>query len=153
MVGKGLRLRSSSGQVYNDYMVKRVVRVFLIECIALYLVSKVTTGFDFEKGIVSLVITGAALGIAAFSIRPVINILILPLNLLTFGIFKFLTNAITLYIVDLVLKEFNVGVFHFLGVKNALIDILAFSVPYPVSYIAFSFAISLITSVLYWLVS
>lgn len=134
-------------------MVKRMVRVFLIESIALYLISKVTAGLDFENGIVSLLITGAALGIAAFSIRPVINILILPLNLLTFGVFKFLTNAITLYIVDLLLKEFNVGTFHFLGIKNALIDIPQFSVPFPASYIAFSFAISLITSVLYWLVS
>lgn len=125
----------------------------MIECIALYVVFRLTTGLDFENGIVSLIITGAALGAAAFFIRPVINILILPLNLLTFGVFKFLTNAITLYIVDLVLKEFGVGTFQFLGIKNALIDIPSFNIPYPLSYIAFSIAISLITSVFYWLVS
>ncbi|HEX6977473.1 MAG TPA: phage holin family protein [Patescibacteria group bacterium] len=132
---------------------KRIFRVFLIESVALFLVSKITTGLDFEKGLQSLVIAGVALGIAAFFVRPVINILILPLNLLTFGIFKFLTNAITLYLVDLVLKEFNVGGYHFLGLKQSLIDIPSFGVPYPLSYIAFSFTISFITSILYWFVN
>ncbi len=132
---------------------KRIFRVFLIETVALFLVSKVTSGLDFENGLQSIVITGIALGIAAFFVRPVINILILPLNLLTFGIFKFLANAITLYLVDLVLKEFNVGSFTFLGLKHSLIDIPSFGVPYPFSYVAFSFLISFLTSILYWFVN
>lgn len=134
-------------------MVKKVARVFLIECFALYLVSRFTSGLDFENGIVSLAITGVSLGIASFLVKPVINVLILPLNLLTFGVFKFLTNAIMLYIVDLVLREFNVGTFHFLGFSNPLLDIPQFSIPAPFSYVGFSLAISLVTGVFYWLVS
>lgn len=134
-------------------MVKKVVRIFLIETVALFLVSRMANGLVFEKGIQSLVLTGIALGIAAFLIRPIINILILPLNLLTFGVFKFLTNAVTLYLVDLILKEFNVGAFSYPGFKHALIELPAFSIPYPFSYIVFSLLISIITSVLYWLVS
>ena len=132
---------------------KRILRVFLVEILALYLVSTITSGLVFEKGWQSLMLAGLSLGTAAFLVRPAINILLLPLNLLTFGVFKFLTNAITLFLVDLILKEFTVGSFLFLGLKTELFEIPSFGIASPLSYIAFSFVISFITSLLYWLVS
>lgn len=133
---------------------KRILRVFVIEAYALYIVSQITTGLVFENGGTGIILTGIVIGLASFLIKPVINILILPLNLLTFGVFKFIGNAITLFLVDLVLDQFKVGSFYFAGLGSALIDLPSFGVPEgAASYIIFSLFISLITTAVYWLVT
>src|SRR5581483_2758663 len=97
---------------------KRIVRIFIIEGVTLYLVSLVTNGLVFKNGISSLVLTSIGLTIATLFVKPIINLLLLPLNLLTFGFFRFLTNAITLFLVDLVLTDFTINEFFFKGLRT-----------------------------------
>src|SRR5258708_10954506 len=96
---------------------KRILKIIIVETICLRVISQVTTGLNFTGANYweSVIVTGLALTIASLLIRPVINILILPLNLITFGLFKWVGNTVTLYIVDLVLNQFNVTAFHFGG--------------------------------------
>ena len=132
---------------------KRIVRIFIIEGVTLYLVSLVTNGLVFKNGISSLVLTSIGLTIATLFVKPIINLLLLPLNLLTFGFFRFLTNAITLFLVDLVLTDFTINEFFFKGLRTDLISVPSLSLPAgPLAYLAFSFLISFVTSIIYWLV-
>ena len=132
---------------------KRIVRIFIVEALVLYFVSQITTGLFFEKGTVSLLVTAAGLTIASMFIRPVINLLLLPLNLLTFGFFRFLTNAITLFLVDLVVSQFKVGQFFFKGYPGQLIVLPSIRLPEgPLSYLGFSFLISFVSTFIYWLI-
>ncbi len=133
---------------------KRILRIFIVESIVLFGVSQITTGLMFKNGTSSLLFAAFALSIASLFIKPVINLLLLPLNLLTFGIFRFLTNAITLFLVDLVLNEFNVGAFFFRGYHGTLVIIPSIGFPEgALSYLAFSFLLSFTSSVIYWLIN
>jgi len=133
---------------------KRFLRIFVVEAVVLFLVSKITEGLNFQNGLVSLVITAIGLTGASLLIKPIINLLLLPLNLLTFGFFRFLTNAITLFLVDLVLVQFSVGGFFFKGYRGELIVIPSLHLPAgPLSYLAFSFFLSLSGSLIYWLIN
>jgi putative membrane protein len=132
---------------------KHIIRVLLIQIVVLYLVSLITDGLIFKSGTASLILTGVGLAIANLFVRPIINLLLLPLNLLTFGFFRFLTNAVTLFLVDLVLAQFNIGDFFFKGYRGTLIVLPSLHLPSgPLSYLAFSFMISIISTVIYWLV-
>ena len=132
---------------------KRFLRIFIVESVTLYLVSLITTGLIFKDGTPSLLETAIALAVAALFVRPVVNLFLLPLNLLTFGFFRFLTNAVTLFIVDLVLTQFSVGEFFFKGYPGALIALPSVGFPAGVlSYLAFSFMLSFISSLIYWLI-
>jgi putative membrane protein len=132
---------------------KRIVRCFVIDTGALYIIWKITSGLVFEDGFQSLILTGAALMLVSFLIKPVINLLLLPLNLITFGLFRWVGHAITLYLVDLVLTDFSVHAFYFAGFQlgNFVFPSLSFESGF-LSYIGFSFFLALITSVIYWLV-
>ncbi len=131
---------------------KRILRSFLIEIGTLYLITQFTSGLQFANGVESLAIAGVALTIATFIVRPVINILLLPINLITFGLFKWISQAITLYIVDLALPQFNVGLFGFSGFSSEWVFIPSLQAPNIVlSYIAFSLLLSIIGGVIYWL--
>lgn len=132
---------------------KRFLRIFIVESVTLYLVTLITTGLLFKDGMSGLLETAIGLAIAALFVRPIVNLFLLPLNLLTFGFFRFLTNAITLFLVDLVLTQFSVGAFFFKGYPGTLIALPSVGFPAgPLSYLAFSFLLSLISSVIYWLI-
>lgn len=132
---------------------KRILRIFAIETFALYLVSGITRGIIFERGNQDIFLVGAALALASLLARPVINLLLLPLNLVTFGFFRWVSNAITLFLIDLVLPQLTINSFYFSGFSSAFFSIPPLSFPAGLfSYIAFSLPISFITSFIYWLI-
>lgn len=132
---------------------KKILRGFIVEAVVLYLVSQATTGLHFEGGYVGILLTGAALALASLLVRPVVNILLLPVNLVTFGLFKWIGNVVTLYIVDLVLTQFAVGKFTYAGFSSDWFTLPAYHAEsILVSYVLFSFVIFFLASIIYWLI-
>ena len=132
---------------------KWVIRTFAIEALALYLVTQIATGFVFAEGLNSMATTIVALTIASFLVKPVINLFLLPINLMTFGIFRWISHAIMLYLVDLILPDFNIIGFNFNGFNGGAIFIPAMSFgPGALSYVAFSFLLSVAIGLIYWVV-
>lgn len=130
---------------------RRIIRHYVLDTFALYLASQIASGMIFDKGFETLFITGAALAVATMLAKPIINILLLPINLITFGLFKWVSSAIALYLVTLVVPGFKIISFYFAGFSTKLIDFPTVSLEGTLAYIAFSFLLSLITSVLFWI--
>jgi|SRR3989344_3800835 len=131
---------------------KRLLRHFIIDTLSLYAVSTVADGMIFEKGIITLVITGFAITAVSFLAKPVINLLLMPLNLVTFGVFRWVSSAIVLFLVTLVVKQFKIVGFTFGGFTSAWIDIPALNLTGLPAYIAFSLLLSFLLSFIYWLI-
>ena len=131
---------------------KRILKLFLIELATLYLISSVVKGLVFEKGIETVLLTAAGLTVAAYLVKPIINVLLLPINLLTFGLFRWLSSAIALYLVTLVVPGFKVTSFAFSGLSTQWMDIPQVSFEGFLAFIAFSFLISIFVSILHWIV-
>ncbi len=130
---------------------KKILRHFIIDTVALYLVSQTVTGLHFAKGIETIFLAGAALAATTMLIRPIINILLLPLNLITFGLFKWIGHAVSLYIVTLVITDFKISEFIFNGYSNYWISVPAIDFSGILAFIAFSFLISFLSSIIYGL--
>ena len=105
-------------------MIKKIIKIFAIEVLALYIVNQFVSGLFFGEGIKTFLIASFALGIAAYLVRPIVNLLILPLNLVTFGLFRWLSSAVALYLVTLVVNQFKIERFFFPGYEN-----IWFSIP------------------------
>lgn len=56
-------------------------------------------------------IVALVLGIIAVTIKPVLKLLTLPINILTLGLFSLVLNALLLMLVDYLVSGFNVGGF------------------------------------------
>lgn len=133
---------------------KKLIRIFVVESVVLYFVSRITTGMVFQDGTLGLFIAAFALTVASLLIKPIVNLLLLPLNLVTFGLFRFLSNAITLFLVALVVPQISIGEFVLKGLDSKLVVTPIVHLPAgPLSYIAFSLLISLITTIIYWLIA
>ncbi len=132
---------------------KAIPKLFVIEFIGLYFAHQIAHGMQFQEGLVGMLITSLALAIAMRLIKPIVNILLLPLTLATLGLFKFLTHAVTLYVVDLALNQFEIISFDFPGLTSNYLDLPALQFEQGVMvYIAFSLLISIITSFIHWVV-
>lgn len=131
---------------------KRILRIIVIEIAGLYVASQIASGMIFASQPESILIAGAALGIAMFLIKPIINILLLPLTLATMGLFRFAGHAITIYVVDVALPQFNIEAFNFPGLKSQYLDIPEIHFQKGIlAYFAFSFLIWFITGMINWL--
>lgn len=130
---------------------KKLIRTYLREVIGLFVAGEIAVGLVFQDGLQSLLIAGAALAVAAYLVRPIINILILPLTLATLGLFKFVSHAITLYIVDLALPQFAITNFDFPGLTTQYFNLppVMFNQG-PMAYIGFSLTITILTTVIHW---
>jgi len=131
---------------------KRIARLFVVEFFGLWVANELAQGMVFQNAIEGMVVTAAALAIATTLIKPVVNILLLPLTLATLGLLRFLGHTVTLYIVDLALDQFSVTGFYFPGMISPYLDLPAISYTSPVmAYVAFSIVISLVTGLVHWL--
>jgi putative membrane protein len=130
---------------------KRVIRAYVYATFSLWAVSEIAEGIVFEKGLESLLLAGIGLMIALLVGRPIINILLLPINLITFGLFRWVSSAIALYLVTLVIPGFQVAGFHYGGLNSKWFDIPELSFKGVIAYVAFSFLLSLIISFIYWI--
>jgi putative membrane protein len=133
-------------------MVKKILRAFAIETAALYLTSVWFEGLVFTGGIESLLLTGFALGLASMLIKPLINIFLMPINLVTFNLFRWLNNVVMLFLVDLILPNFTITSFSFPGLISTYLDLPPVALPEGIgAYFGFAIVISLISGIIHWL--
>ena len=131
---------------------KRVLRIIAIELAGLYIATQIAGGLVFQNQAEGFIITGVALGIAMVLLKPIINILLLPLTLATMGAFRIVGHAITLFIVDVALTQFEVAGFHFAGISTNYFDLPAINLDKgPLAYLAFSIVIWFFTGFINWL--
>jgi uncharacterized membrane protein YvlD (DUF360 family) len=132
---------------------KAIPRLFVIEFIGLYFANEIAQGLQFQDGLFSVILTSLALAVAMRLLKPIVSVLLLPLTLATLGLFKFLTHAVTLYVVDVALTQFSVNNFNYPGLTSPYLDLPSVQFGEGVmAYIAFSLLISIITSLIHWIV-
>lgn len=129
----------------------RIIKHSIIDSVTLYLLSLVITGISFQKGYETILLTGFVLALSQLIVKPVINLLLLPINLITFNLFKWVSYAVTLYLVTLVVPGFEVTGFSFQGFENDWLPLPAVNFDGSIGFILLSFVISIISSIIYWL--
>ena len=58
-----------------------------------------------------------------FVLTPIIKLLLLPINLLTLGLFRWLTNVLVLYLFDLLYDGIQISAYTFEGYHSAIISL------------------------------
>jgi uncharacterized membrane protein YvlD (DUF360 family) len=132
--------------------VKKIIKIYAIELFGLYVAGEIAGGLTYVNALEGVLVTTAGLTVASMLVKPIINILILPLTLATLGLLKFLSHAVMLYLVDLALVQFSVEGFNFAGLKSPYLDLPAVNFPKGIfAYVAFSLIISFVTGFVNWL--
>ncbi|MBI4058639.1 phage holin family protein [Candidatus Microgenomates bacterium] len=133
-------------------MIRPLIRSFAVTAISLWAAATLAGGgIVFSQGTNTFAIATLALSIANHFIKPFLNLLLLPINLISLGLFRWVTNVVLLYVVTLVVPGFKIMFFNFSGFVWQGISIPAFNVSGIIALLAVSFVISFITSFIHWL--
>ncbi|OGH42438.1 MAG: hypothetical protein A3H79_02940 [Candidatus Levybacteria bacterium RIFCSPLOWO2_02_FULL_36_8b] len=130
---------------------KSLLRNTVINGVSLYSTSLILNGVKIEGGFLTYIFAGFALTLMTFILKPVLNIIAFPINLVTFGMFSFLINAIILYILTIFIPQIKITSFVFKGftLSGFVVPIVSFNAFF--AFIAASVVLSFIISFIKWL--
>lgn len=94
---------------------KHLIRQYLINLGALWATTEILSALTISGEIRGVLIGALALMLANIFLVPLLKVLLLPLNLLTLGLFAWLANVLALYFLTITLPYFQVFPYQFLG--------------------------------------
>ncbi|MBU1031620.1 phage holin family protein [Patescibacteria group bacterium] len=130
---------------------RKLLRYFLINLVSLWVTTQVITGLVYTGGIKSLLFGALVFMLINLILVPLLKILLLPLNLMTLGLFAWITNVLALYALTTIVSEFKLVPFTFQGVTWNGLNIPAYDLSPFLVAIAASLLIGFITNFLQWL--
>lgn len=131
---------------------KTIIRSTAVYSLALFLLDYVNDGLKVQGGFTAYILGGLALCLLFMVLKPILNIFSLPLNLITLGMFSFLTNTIILYLATVFVPQIKVSSFVFQGVSVAGFIVPRISFNTFFAFVISAFLLSIVVGVIGWLI-
>ena len=131
---------------------KAFLRNILFNSFSIFVISQVLSGVHVSGGFPTYIFGGIALTLLLTILKPVLNVIAIPLNLITLGMFSFLVNVIIFYLLTVFVMDITISAFTFQGASYAgfIIPKLHFNILF--AFVLTSFLQSVIVSFLAWLI-
>lgn len=128
---------------------KYLLRVFLFHSFSLWFVSQILPALVIDGGWQVLMLAGIVLSFLMMLVAPILKILFIPINLLTFGLLSWFINVIVLYLLTIFVSGVHVVAWTFPGAEFAgfVLPKIAFSS--FVSFILVSLSVSMLVNLLH----
>lgn len=130
---------------------KKYLRLFLINLASIWLAVFLLEGVGYQDGFKTLALAALVLTLINFLVKPLIKILLLPINLLTLGMFRWLINVISLYLTTLIVPQFTIVPFRLPGFSYQGFSFPSLNLTALWALVVTSLLISLTTTTLVWL--
>lgn len=135
----------------NDCM-KSILRRIVFYSVALFLTSQIITGLKISGGLTDYLIGGVVLSALFLIVKPILGIVTLPLNIVTLGLFSFVTNAIIFYILTIIVPNISISSFTLKGFSLAGFIVPSFYLNNFFAFVVVSILLSFIVGALKWLI-
>lgn len=131
---------------------KSFIRNIFINSFSIFVLAQFVPGLRISGGAITILAGGLALSLLFIIVKPVLNLISLPLNLITMGLFSFLTNAIIFYLLTVFVPGITISAFLFEGYSFAgfIIPKIYFNVLF--AFILIALLQSLIVTFVSWLI-
>ena len=94
-----------------------MLRNTLLNALCLFLIAQVVSGLQIAGGFFTYILAGLCLTLLFKLLKPVLNLISLPLNVITLGLFSVVTNGIIFYVLTIFIPSVNIAAFTFPGVS------------------------------------
>lgn len=131
---------------------KTIIRPFIYSLFALWTATLVFgKSFQVLGGLRSFLYTAAVFGLLNLLIKPVLKLIFFPINLLSFGLFSWVTNVILLYLLTRIVTFVKIADWKFPGFSYASVNLSAYNLNFWETFIVISLFIGIIVNLLLWL--
>jgi len=133
-------------------MLRLLLRSIAINLASIYLAAQILSGvITYVGGYQTLLMASLAIALVNLFVRPVINLLLLPIHLVTLGVFRWVANLVTLYLVTLMVPNLQIHSFTFPGLNLKFLILPAMHFTAFGAFIVVTFTLTLVFHFLYWL--
>ena len=131
---------------------KKFLRTIIVNFFSLFLISKFIGGIDYSDNLLILFWAAFFLAVLNLLVKPILNILMTPINFLSLGAFRWVINIIILFLVTIFVQEFKIVGFTFPGFSFAGFSVPTIRLAFFWSLFLISFMLELIPGIITWLV-
>ncbi|MEK7592396.1 MAG: phage holin family protein [Patescibacteria group bacterium] len=126
-----------------------LLKLFVFHAFALWLTTEIYSGFVVRGGWQTVFFAALILTLLTLLVKPLLNILFIPVNLLTFGLFSWFIHVIVVYILTILVRTVYVRPWVFVGFSFEGFIIPPIEISYLVSLVVSTFLITAISNVLF----
>lgn len=131
---------------------KAFLRHILINLLVIYLVSAVYPGFTILHDAKTLVTAAVIWLLLNKIVKPIIKLLLLPINLITLNLFAWAVSLITLFLLPLIVSGISIKPYDFPGINYQGFTIPSFHINLFISFVVASCFLNLFHSAIVWLI-
>jgi putative membrane protein len=124
---------------------------FIISTLAFMSTTFVITGLNYHGNTTVLLEVSAAFGLLEVFVRPILKLLLLPLNFLTLGFLSGVSGLLIIWLLTVLVPRFSLTDTHFPGYTISHITIPSFDLNVFLTALIGALLISVISSILYWI--
>lgn len=128
---------------------KYLIRVFLFNTFGLWLTGQILPFFTIGTSWEAILLGGLFLTILMLIVKPILHILFIPINIMTFGLISWVVNVVVVYLLTLLEPTIQVTSWEFPGFTWAGFVIPAMSFSYIISLICATLTLTCITTILH----
>ena len=133
-------------------MLRLFLRSIAINLTGIYLAAQILLGvITYVGGYQTLLMAALAIALVNLFVRPIINLLLLPIHLVTLGIFRWLANLVTLYLVTRLVPNLQIHAFTFPGLDLKYLIIPSMHFTAFGAFIVATLTLTIVFHFLYWL--
>lgn len=131
---------------------KSLIKSWAISTISWYLTTLLIPGVKISGGIKNYMIAGAILVLLNVFLKPLIQLLFLPINLLTLGLLGWLVSVAILWIARIITPNLIISGFYFAGgsYQGFIMPAMKLSIFWTITLTAF--LLNLISSLMNWII-
>lgn len=126
---------------------KYLIRVFLFHSFSLWLVSQIMPALIIQGGWTVLLFSGLILSLLMLLVAPILKILFIPINIITFGLLSWCINVIVLYLLTIFVPNVSISAWDFPGGMWAGFVVPQIHLTYGIALIAVSLLVSFFVNV------
>jgi len=101
----------------------KIILHWIFLSLAVFVTTKVVTGVSVDPLWIVLIV-GACLYVFNLIVKPIINILTLPINILTLGLFSLVINGAVFYLLGTIITGFKVETFYAALIGSLIVSVL-----------------------------
>ncbi len=126
-----------------------LIRVFLFNVFGLWLTRELLPFFVINGNWQTILSAAAVLSLLMLLVQPLLKILFIPINIITFGLLSWLINVIVLFLLTVFVDEVTITDWSFPGWYWSGFSLPAGHISYPLAMVIASLTITLLTNFLH----
>ncbi len=129
---------------------KRIIKFWFVSFVSLLIVAQIVDSVNFTNNYLTIAQAAVFLTLFEYFLKPVVKLLLLPINLITLGTVRWLVNVISLYLATILIVGFSIAPYYFAGINNSGFVIPSIQLSLFWTYVLVSFLLNIVTSLINW---